>query len=481
MSQQTAAVLNLIANQSVPAASQATFSRVNPAAPHVELGPYPDSAQADIEAAVAAACATAPAWAAQTHASRAEVLFRAADLVEARTADIARNMSLETGKPLTEAIAETRRCAQVFRYFAGEAWRELGQVFQHSGTGGQAIAVRRPVGVMGLITPWNFPAAIPAWKLGPALVFGNTVVIKVSEDSPASSLGIVACLVDAGLPEGVLNAVVGRGPTAGESLTAHPSVDAISFTGSVAVGHRVRDAAITSNKAVQLELGGHNPLIVAADAELDRAVEAAFAGAFFSAGQKCTATRRILIHQDCYADFRARLLDRVKAGVVGDPMDLATEVGPVVNERAYTAILSAIERGQAEGATMLTGGAGDRPGFYIQPTVFEDVDEQAELSREEVFGPVTSLYRYRDLDQAIEFANATAYGLSAAIFTSSIKTARHFSGSIQAGVIHVNSQTPGAEVHLPFGGMKNSGWGPPEQGRSARDFYTREVTIYEDV
>jgi acyl-CoA reductase-like NAD-dependent aldehyde dehydrogenase len=338
------------------------------------------------------------------------------------------------------------------------------------------------VGVVGLITPWNFPVAIPAWKLAPALVAGNTVVLKPSEEAPVSALHLARCLVDAGLPAGVLNVVIGRGAEAGAELVTRAEVRAISFTGSVAVGRRVREAATAAGKRVQLELGGQNPLVVMADADLGRAVEAAYAGAFVAAGQKCTATRRIFVQQDVYDEFRERLLERMGRAVVGDPADPRTELGPLVNRHQFDSVLEAIQDGRGQGGKLLAGGEhGGDDGYFVAPTHFEDVGATADLARREVFGPVASLFRFATLDEALARANDVEYGLSAAIFTSALATAQRFVGVVQAGVIHVNSTTTGAEVYVPFGGIKASGWGPHEQGRAAVEFYTDVATVYLDA
>jgi aldehyde dehydrogenase (NAD+) len=283
------------------------------------------------------------------------------------------------------------------------------------------------------------------------------------------------------LPAGVLNVLTGSGSTAGAEIVANPGVRALSFTGSVPVGRAVRDEATARGCRVQLELGGHNPLIVTANAELDRAVEAAYAGAFWSAGQKCTATRRILVQDDVYDDFKERFLARVASGKVGDPADPETEVGPVVNQSALEEILAAVERARADGAVLAGGERADDEGYLIAPTVFEGLADDAELSCEEVFGPVTALYRYSIFDDAIERANAVRFGLSSSIFTRDLHEVQRFTSEMQAGIIHVNSQTAGAEVHVPFGGIKGSGWGPHEQGRAAIDFYTEYVTVYQDA
>ncbi|MGH3131778.1 MAG: aldehyde dehydrogenase family protein, partial [Gaiellaceae bacterium] len=381
-----------------------------------------------------------------------------------------------------EARMEAARAATICRFFAGEPWRPKGELYEQSATGSLVYTLRRPLGVVALITPWNFPAAIPAWKLAPALVYGNTVVMKLAQDAPLTGLHLARCFDEAGLPPGVLNVVVGSGSEVGAPLVCHPRVAAISFTGSVAVGEHVREQATRLGKPVQLELGGQNPLVVMADAKLDRAVEAAYAGAFWSAGQKCTATRRIYIQDEVYDEFRRQLLERIERGRVGDPSDPDTEVGPLVNEKQLSDVLAAIEQGRAEGGTVLAGGERlDDEAYLVAPTVFEGVADDAMLSCEEVFGPVASLYRFGTLDEAIVRANAVEHGLSASIFTTSLEAAQRFVNELAAGLLHVNSQTAGADVHVPFGGIKASGFGPHEQGRAALEFYTEVVTVYHDV
>ena len=410
------------------------------------------------------------------------MLSAAAALIDERAEAIAQDMTREMGKPLREARMEAARAAQILRYSAGEAFRPVGELFQQAVTGGPVYTVHRAVGVVGLITPWNFPAAIPVWKLAPALIYGNTIVLKLAQDSPLTGLHIVRAFDDAGLPPGVLNVVIGRGSAVGTPLVEHPGVRALSFTGSVPVGEGIRETAGRLGKRVQLELGGHNPLIVMADADLGRAAEAAYAGAFWSAGQKCTATRRIYVQDGAYDAFRDAFLARVEAGKVGDPSDPDTEVGPLVNESAMDDVLGAIERGRSEGGSVLAGGErGDDEAFLVAPTVFEDVADDATLSCEEVFGPVTSLYRFGDLDEALARANAVEFGLSAALFTNSLTATQQFVEQAEAGILHVNSQTAGADVHVPFGGVKGSGFGPHEQGRAAREFYTEVVTVYQDA
>jgi acyl-CoA reductase-like NAD-dependent aldehyde dehydrogenase len=476
-----AARLNYVGGEWVPSASGATYSKVNPMRPAETVGEFSASTEADAEAAVAAAVDAFPGWSGLPAAKRAAYLTDAADALETRAEEIARDMSIEMGKPLREARGETARASQILRYSAGEAFRPVGEHFEQSMTGAQVSTRRRALGAVGLITPWNFPIAIPVWKLAPALIYGNTVVLKLAYEAPLTGLHIAEAFAEAALPPGVLNVLTGRGSTVGAALVEDPRIRAISFTGSVATGHGVRDAATKVGKRVQLELGGHNPLIVMDDADLGRAVEAAFAGAFWSAGQKCTATRRIYVQDAVYEAFRDQLLARIERGLVGDPLDPEVEVGPIVNESQFDEIMAAIERGTNEGGTVIAGGGrADEQGFLISPTVFEGVRDDAFLSCEEVFGPVTSLYRFATFDEVLARANAVEFGLSTALFTSSLAHATRFSDEAQAGLIHVNSQTAGAEVHVPFGGIKSSGFGPHEQGRAAIEFYTEIVTVYVD-
>lgn len=469
---------NLVDGKRVPPGNGETYEKSNPWTSEL-VGRFPLSDATDVEAAVTAAARAFEAWSRTPFQARAAVLQAAAALIDERVETIAADMTREMGKPIRESRGEVGRAAAILRFFAGEALRPEGELFQQAG-GGRVFTTRRPLGVVGLITPWNFPAAIPIWKMAPALAYGNTVVLKAAREAPLTALHLGECLVDAGLPDGVLNVILGPGSSAGAALIADERVAAISFTGSIATGTAVRNAATIAGKRVQCELGGQNPLIVMADADLARAAEAAYAGAFWSAGQKCTATRRIYVQSPTYDEFRRLLLERIDRGVVGDPADPATEVGPLVSEGQYQGVIEAIEQGKREGGTVITSSELG-PGFLVPPTVFEGVDDSAMLSCEEVFGPVTSLYAFETLDEALTRANAVPMGLSASIFTSDIAAADRFSRELNAGILHVNSQTAGAEVHVPFGGIKGSGWGPHEQGRTALEFYTDVVTVYHDA
>ncbi|MGH3018096.1 MAG: aldehyde dehydrogenase family protein [Gaiellaceae bacterium] len=476
------AFANFVGGAWVESLSGETYEKRGPWRPSEPIGSFPSSGEADVDRAVRAARDAVGAWAAMPAAQRGTVLSRAADAVDRRVEQIAQDMTLEMGKPIREARLEAARMAQILRFFAGEGFRSTGERFEQAATGSVVYTMRRSVGVVGMITPWNFPAAIPAWKAAPALAYGNTVVMKLAQEAPLTGLHLAACFEEAELPAGVFNVVIGRGPAVGTPLVAHQDVRAISFTGSVPVGEQVRDKATSLGKRVQLELGGHNPAIVMADADLDRAAELVYAGAFWSAGQKCTATRRVYVEDEVYEDFKTRLLVRMERGVVGDPTDPETEVGPIVNEAQLEEVLAGIGRGRADGGTLLAGGERlNDEAYLLAPTLFEGLADDAFLSCEELFGPVTSLYRFNGLDEALARANGVRFGLSAAIFTSSLASARIFAQTIEAGIVRINGQTAGADVHVPFGGIKGSGYGPHEQGRAALEFYTDVVTVYEDV
>ena len=472
---------NFIAGEWSPAISGGTYEKANPYSPSEIVGTFPTSDAKDVDAAVNAASDAFRSWSRMTGPQRGAIFFRAADIVSSRIDTIAMDMTNEMGKPLRESRLEVARGVDTLRFYAGEGWRPQGEIFSQTATDNPIRVSYRPLGVVGLITPWNFPFSIPLWKSAPALAYGNTVVLKVAQESPRTGLHIAACFEEAGLPSGVFNVIVGRGPDAGQPLVSHPDVHALSFTGSVPVGERVRNEAVLLGKRVQLELGGHSPLVVMADSDLVRASNAAFAGAYWSAGQKCTATRRIYVQDDAYDEFERLLLERMGSARVGDPCDPLTEVGPVVSASQLDMILEAVDRGQAEGGTLLTGGSLlGATGHVLAPTLFEDVSDTAFLAREEVFGPVASLFRFSDLDEAIGRANGPEFGLSASIFTKDIASAHRFASEIQAGIIRINAATAGGEPHVPFGGIKGSGYGPREQGRAAREFFTETVTVYEN-
>jgi aldehyde dehydrogenase (NAD+) len=438
----------------------------------------------DLARAVAAARRAQPEWGRKAAGTRAKFLLEAADSLESDSGAWAELMCREMGKPLQESKIESLRAAAILRFFAGEAHRPFGEHYEADAADTWLFTRRQPVGVVGVITPWNFPAAIPAWKLAPALVFGNTVVAKFADDAALTSMRLARALQDAGLPPGVLNVVTGPGSEVGAALVEHPEVDAISFTGSTEVGHGILRVASKSATKVQLELGGHNPVIVRADADLNSAVAAVALGAFASAGQKCTATRRVYVDRSVYDDFVKLLSERARKLRVGYGLDEGTEMGPLVNESQLQGVLEALERaakeGQMQGGRRLTEGDFSS-GCYMSPAVLTDLPHDSELACEEVFGPAVAVWPVDGDQEALALANRTTYGLSAALFTRDLNAAKSFIEGIEAGIVHVNSQTAGAEVHVPFGGLAGSGYGPHEQGRAAQEFYTEQKTVYLDA
>jgi len=447
------------------------------------LAEVPRGTRDDLDRAVTAARRAQPEWGALPPSARAKYLLTAADELETDADAWAELMCREMGKPLAESKVECLRAAAILRFFAGEAHRPFGEHYASDAPETWLFTRRQPVGVVGVITPWNFPAAIPAWKVAPALVFGNTVVAKFADDAALTSSRLARALTAAGLPAGALNVVTGPGSEVGAALVEHPEVDALSFTGSTEVGRGILQSAAKSTKKVQLELGGHNPVIVRADADLDGAVAAVALGAFASAGQKCTATRRVYVDEALYDDFVQRLGGRAESLKIGHGLDDDTEMGPLVNESQLQGVLDALERADKEGK--MQGGRrlsdGDlASGCYMSPAVLTDLPHDSEFACNEVFGPAVAVWPVRDDDEALELANRTSYGLSAAIFTRDLNAAKSFVEHIEAGIVHVNSQTAGAEVHVPFGGLAGSGYGPHEQGRAAREFYTEQKTVYLD-
>ena len=392
-------------------------------------------------------------------------------------------LSREEGKTLAEGIGETVRAGQIFAFFAGEALRLMGETVPSVRPGVGVEMTREAVGVVGLITPWNFPIAIPAWKIAPALTHGNCVVFKPADLVPGSAHLLSEIIVRSGLPAGVFNLVNGRGTVVGETLLRHKDVQAISFTGSVGTGRRVALAAVELSpmKKVQLEMGGKNPLVVLDDADLKIAVECAVNGAFYSTGQRCTASSRIIVTDGIHDRFVAAVIERLKDIKVDDALKAGTQIGPVVDEKQLETDLRYIEIGKREGGTLAFGGEvlkRETPGFYLQPALFTDVPNSATIAREEIFGPVASVTRVKDYDEALAAANDTEFGLSSGICTASLKYATHFKRNAEAGMVMVNLPTAGVDYHVPFGGRKGSSYGPREQGAYAKEFYTTVKTAY---
>ena len=473
---------NLIAGEWVE--STRTSRNINPSDTRDVVGEY---AQADAEqarAAIAAAAHAQAEWGLSTPQQRFDILDAAGGEILARKAELGDLLAREEGKTLPEAIGEVARAGNIFKFFAGEALRAGGDAVPSVRPGVGVEVTREPVGVVGLITPWNFPIAIPAWKLAPALAYGNTVVLKPADLVPGSAWALADILQRAGLPAGVFNLVMGRGSEVGQVLLEDRRVAAISFTGSVATGQRVAQACVARMAKFQLEMGGKNPMVVLDDADLDVAVAAAINSGFFSTGQRCTASSRLIVTAGIHDRFVEAMAAKMKTLKVGDARAQGTDIGPVVDERQLAQDLEYIAIGQREGARLVAGGepiernADGAPGFYLQPALFTETTKDMRINREEIFGPVVSVIRAKDYDEALALANDTEFGLSAGIATTSLKHATHFKRHAQAGMVMVNLPTAGVDYHVPFGGRKGSSWGPREQGRYAAEFYTTVKTAY---
>jgi len=453
---------------------------VNPSDTREVIARTPDGGEAEVDAAVKAARAAFGGWSEASPEVRSDILDRASSILFERREAIGCLLSREEGKTLAEGIGETVRAARIFRYFGGEALRLHGQNLMSVRSGVEIQTYRQAVGVYGLITPWNFPIAIPAWKMAPALAFGNTVVIKPAGLTPATAEALVAILHEAGLPNGVVNMVIGRGRV-GQAIVDHSGVDGLSFTGSQGVGAGVALGAVKRQARVQLEMGGKNPLIVLDDADLDRAVQIALDGSFFATGQRCTASSRLIIQDGIHDRFIAALAERVASLRVGDALDPETQIGPAVSEDQMETSYRYIEVARGEGGRVVTGGQRlqlEKPGWYVQPTLIADTEAGMRINNEEVFGPVASTIRVKNYDEALEIANGVEFGLSAGIVTASLKHARDFQQRARAGMVMVNLPTAGVDYHVPFGGSKSSSYGAREQGFAAAEFFTQTKTAY---
>ena len=476
---------NFIDGEWVEASTGQTFENRNPADTRDVVGIFQRSGKADVDAAVAAAKAAFAKWRLIPAPRRAEIIYRAAEMLMERKEDYARDMTREMGKILKETRGDVQEAVDTAYYMAGEGRRMFGPTTPSELPNKFAMAVRQPIGVCGMITPWNFPMAIPSWKLLPALVCGNTCVIKPAQDTPLSTFNLVRVLYDAGLPRGVVNIVTGFGSEVGTPLTEHADVRAISLTGSSAVGRIVGTTAAKSFKHCSLELGGKNPMIVLDDANLDLAIEGGLWGGFGTTGQRCTATSRIIVQKGIYGDFIERYVERAKALKVGNGLDETVEMGPAINENQLKTDLSYVDIGKAEGARLKCGGnrldKGEyQTGYFMEPTVFVDVDRKMRIAQEEIFGPVVSIIPCDDLEDAIEIANGIEYGLSSALYTKDVNRAFTAMRDLDAGITYINAPTIGAEVHLPFGGVKATGNGHREGGLGAIDFYSEWKSIYVD-
>lgn len=445
------------------------------------IGEFAQASDAQVDRAVACARAAAPGWATGSAQHKAEVLDRIASGIAERREDVARLLAREEGKTLAEARGEVARAVGSFKFYAQEALRVPGERLPAIRAGIDVEVTREPVGVVGVIAPWNFPIAIPAWKIAPALAYGNAVVFKPADLVPATAWALAEIIHASGLPAGCFNLVMGAGRSVGQRIVDHPDVDAISFTGSVAVGRRVLSAAVARGARVQVEMGGKNPLVVLADADLERAVDCTIQGAFFSTGQRCTATSRVIVDKRVHRAFRDRLLARMTELRVGHALDPASDIGPAVDRSQLETDLRYVAIGQAEGARLLVGGQPlerEHRGHYLSPALFDECDNAMRICREEIFGPVAALIVVDGYEQALAVANDTEFGLSAGICTGSLKFATHFKRHARAGLVMVNAPTAGVDYHAPFGGVKSSSHGAREQGRYAVDFYTTVKTAY---
>lgn len=454
---------------------------INPSNTDDVVGRYAQAGHADVDRAIAAACGAAESWGLAGLQPRHDVLETASREIMSRREEIGRLLSREEGKTLAEGIAETVRAARIFEFFAAEALRLKGETVPSVRAGADVEITREPVGVVGLITPWNFPMAIPAWKIAPALCHGNAIVFKPAELVPGCAWVIIDILHRAGVPPGVINLVSGPGSVVGQAILDDPRVDAISFTGSISTGARVVEACARSMRKCQAEMGGKNPLVVLDDADLDTAVDCAIKGAFFSTGQRCTASSRLIVTEGIHNRFVEACVERMRALVVDDALKNGTHIGPVVDETQLAQDERYIALGRREGGNLRWGGDPVRratPGYYLQPALFTDTHNGMRINREEVFGPVATVIRVRDFDEALATANDTEFGLTAGICTNSLKHARHFKRHAQAGMVMVNLPTAGVDYHVPFGGRKGSSYGPREQGSYAAEFYTTVKTTY---
>jgi alpha-ketoglutaric semialdehyde dehydrogenase len=474
---------NYINGEWVSSIENNTVRSVNPADRNEIVGYVQLSGKEDLNQAVAAAKNAKTSWRKLSGAARGEFLYKAANVIESRLEEIAETMTREMGKTLPEAKGETARGIAILRYYAGEGMRKIGDVIPSSDNEALMFTTRTPLGVVGVISPWNFPVAIPIWKMAPALIYGNTIVIKPATETAVTAAKVVECFHEAGFPAGVVNMVTGSGSVIGQGLVEHPDVNGITFTGSDYTGKRVGAAAFARGAKYQLEMGGKNPVIIAKDADLDLAVEGTISGGLRSTGQKCTATSRVFVDNEVYETFREKLVSKVKELKVGHGLDSESWMGPCASESQLNTVLSYIEKGKAEGANLLYGGNkvtgnGLENGFYIEPTVFDNVNNNMTIAREEIFGPVLALIRVNSFEEALELANDTDYGLSASIYTKDISNILSFINDIEAGLVRVNAETAGVELQAPFGGMKQSSSHSREQGQAAIEFYTSIKTVF---
>jgi aldehyde dehydrogenase (NAD+) len=476
---------NLINDQWVESVTGQAFENVNPANRNELVGMFPKSNSEDIDAAVAAAKEAYKSWRLTPAPKRGEILFRAAHLLHERKEELAEQMTREMGKVLVETRGDVQEAIDMTFYMAGEGRRQFGQTTPSELPNKFCMTARSPIGVCALITPWNFPMAIPSWKIMPALICGNTVVIKPATDTPLSAYNLVRILKDAGIPRGVVNLVTGGGDAVGTPLMTHPDVRVVSFTGSTEIGRQVSKACAETFKHLSLEMGGKNVIIVMNDAVLELAVDGAVWGGFGTTGQRCTAASRVVVHKDVYKQFTEVLVARARALKIGNGLDPAVQMGPLINESQLHTVDEYVRIGKEEGAKLvcggerLTGGEYDAGAFYA-PTIFADCDPKMRIAQEEIFGPVVSVIPCSSLDDAIEIGNGVVYGLSSSLYTQDVNNAFRAMRDMETGIFYVNASTIGAETHLPFGGTKQTGNGHREAATAALDFYSEWKSIYVD-
>ena len=475
---------NYIDGNWVPSVSGQTFENRNPANTDDLIGTYQYSNARDVDVAIAAAAKAYESWRLVPAPLRAEILFKAAQIIVARKEEFARDMTREMGKVLNETRGDVQEAIDMTYYMAGEGRRMFGQTVPSELRNKFAMSIRQPLGVCSIITPWNFPMAIPSWKIMPALVCGNTVVFKPSSNTPQSALNFVNVLIEAGVPKGVVNMVTGDAEV-GTAMTTDPRVSVVSFTGSTTVGRQVNQAAAPTFKKVHLEMGGKNVVMIMDDANLELAVDGCLWGGFGTTGQRCTAASRVVVHEKVYKKFVDAFVGRAKALVVGDGLDPKVDVGPSNSETQLQTVMRYVKIGQEEGATLALGGhrleqGPYAKGFFHEPTIFTDVTPRMRIAREEIFGPVVSVIPCKSLEEAIAIGNGVEYGLSASIYTQDINRAFQAMRDLYTGIFYVNAPTIGAEVHLPFGGTKNTGNGHREAGIAALEVFSEWKSVYID-
>jgi acyl-CoA reductase-like NAD-dependent aldehyde dehydrogenase len=476
---------NYIGGQWIESVTGRTYQVHNPARIDQIVGEFQTSGAEDALRAVAAAKEGLVVWANTTAPARASVIYKALEIMGRRADEIARTITLEEGKPIGDAHGEVKRAMNIMEYAAGEGRRMFGYTTPSELPNTVAYTIRRPMGVVGIITPWNFPIAIPAWKIAPALICGNALVFKPASATPLSAVKLTEIFEEAGLPPGVLNLVTGPGAQVGAALVESPDVKGISFTGSTEVGTELYGESAKRLKKVQAEMGGKNAVIVLSDADMDKALGGIVQGAFGSTGQRCTATSRVIVEADVYGQFMADLIDRTSKLKIGDGMDPAIDVSPLSSQNQKDKVLEYIGIGTEEGADLAYGGrelkGGDFDhGYYVEPTIFTGVSPDMRIAKEEIFGPVLTVFKAKNLTEAIDISNSVEFGLSSSVYTKDITKAYQYINTVETGMVHVNAPTLGGEVHLPFGGLNSSGVGQREQGTAAVDFFSEVITVYID-